>query len=96
MTGPDHGSTPAARAAAKPTAAGAGTDPARDAARLAALPSRADGTAYLSGWSLRQLRALAANLRLRGVGGLRKAELVERIVDHTIGYRLDSTALRRR
>ncbi|TCB90988.1 hypothetical protein E0H26_26230 [Micromonospora zingiberis] len=71
-------------------------DPIRAGERLAATTSRADGGAYLGGWSLRQLRALAAHLELRGVGGLRKAELVDRIVDHTIGYRLDSTALRQR
>ncbi len=71
-------------------------DPAEAGTRLAALPSRAAGTAYLSGWSVRELRALAASLELRGVGGLRKAELVERIVDRTIGYRLASAALRQR
>ncbi|MGW0506903.1 Rho termination factor N-terminal domain-containing protein [Micromonospora sp. NPDC003241] len=70
-------------------------DPARVAARLAAMTSRADGTAYLSERSTRELRELAAQVGLRGLGGLRKAELVERIVDATIGYRLDSTALRR-
>ncbi|MER5453825.1 Rho termination factor N-terminal domain-containing protein [Micromonospora sp. NPDC002389] len=70
-------------------------DAARVAARLAAMTSRADGTAYLSERSTRELRELAAQVGLRGLGGLRKAELVERIVDATIGYRLDSTALRR-
>ncbi|WP_433531693.1 Rho termination factor N-terminal domain-containing protein [Micromonospora sp. CA-263727] len=66
------------------------------AERLAAMTSRADGTAYLSGWPLRALRELAAGLGLRSVGGLRKAELVERIVEGTIGYRLSSIALRQR
>ncbi|MEU5553929.1 MULTISPECIES: Rho termination factor N-terminal domain-containing protein [unclassified Micromonospora] len=70
-------------------------DPAPVAARLAAMTSRADGTAYLSERSTRELRELAAQVGLRGLGGLRKADLVERIVDATIGYRLDSTALRR-
>ncbi|MEG3635896.1 Rho termination factor N-terminal domain-containing protein [Micromonospora palythoicola] len=64
--------------------------------RLATMSSRADGSAYLSSWPLRGLRDLAAQLGLRGVGGLRKADLVERLVEHTIGYRLTSTALRRR
>ncbi|TBL31681.1 hypothetical protein EYA84_20730 [Verrucosispora sp. SN26_14.1] len=59
------------------------------------MTSRADGTAYLSERSTRELRELAAQVGLRGLGGLRKADLVERIVDATIGYRLDSTALRR-
>ncbi|QOC93297.1 Rho termination factor N-terminal domain-containing protein [Micromonospora craniellae] len=71
-------------------------DPARLADALATMTSRADGTAYLSDRPARDLRELAAHLGLRGLGGLRKAELVERIVDATIGYRLDSTALRRR
>lgn len=51
---------------------------------------RDDGTAYLAGWTARDLRALAASRGLRGVAGLRKAELVDRIVDRTIGYRLAS------
>ncbi|PZG14691.1 hypothetical protein C1I95_21145 [Micromonospora craterilacus] len=73
-----------------------GRDPAVTQAALTAMTSRADGTAYLSDRPVRELRALAAGLGLRGVGGLRKAELVERIVDGTIGYRLTSTALRER
>ncbi|SCL53338.1 Rho termination factor, N-terminal domain [Micromonospora citrea] len=70
-------------------------DPARARAALAAMSRRDDGTAYLTGWTARDLRALAASLGLRGVTGLRKAELVDRIVDRTIGYRLASTAIRR-
>lgn len=74
-----------------------GRDATTDAVdRLATMASRAEGTAYLSPWPLRDLRELAAELGLRGVGALRKAELVERLVEHTIGYRLTSTALRRR
>jgi hypothetical protein len=64
--------------------------------RLATMNSRADGTAYLSPWPLRDLRKLGTELGLRGVAGLRKADLVERLVEHTIGYRLTSTALRQR
>jgi hypothetical protein len=71
-------------------------DPLRATERLASMTSRADGTAYLSPWPLRDLRELAAQLGLRGVGGLRKAELVERVVERTIGYRLTSTTLRQR
>ncbi|MER7419361.1 Rho termination factor N-terminal domain-containing protein, partial [Micromonospora peucetia] len=70
-------------------------DPARARAALAAMSRRDDGTAYLSGWTARDLRALAASMELRGVAGLRKADLVDRIVDRTIGFRLASTAIRR-
>ncbi|MEU4645222.1 hypothetical protein [Micromonospora sp. NPDC023814] len=84
---------PVARSARRAVPA---TDPARARAALAAMSRRADGTAYLSGWTARDLRALAAGLELRGVAGLRKADLVDRIVDRTIGFRLDSTAIRRR
>ncbi|MFG3697639.1 hypothetical protein ACGF5C_06910 [Micromonospora sp. NPDC047620] len=84
---------PAARPARRAVPA---ADPARARAALAAMSRRADGTAYLSGWTARDLRALAAGLELRGVAGLRKADLVDRIVDRTIGFRLDSTAIRRR
>ncbi|MEU7930779.1 hypothetical protein [Micromonospora echinofusca] len=69
--------------------------PAEARAALAAMARRDDGTAYLSGWTARDLRVLAASLELRGVAGLRKADLVGRIVDRTIGYRLDSAAIRR-
>ncbi|MBM0238546.1 Rho termination factor N-terminal domain-containing protein [Micromonospora sp. ATA32] len=58
------------------------------------MAARDDGTAYLSSWAVKDLRALATRLELRGVAGLRKAELVERIVDRTIGFRLNSTAIR--
>ncbi|SCG68166.1 Rho termination factor N-terminal domain-containing protein [Micromonospora coxensis] len=69
-------------------------DPDRAVAALAALSTRQDGTAYLAGWSGRDLRALAARLGLRGVAGIRKAELVERIVEATVGFRVNSTAIR--
>ncbi|BCJ58316.1 hypothetical protein Jiend_17380 [Micromonospora endophytica] len=69
-------------------------DPSGAAAHLATLTSRADGAAYLSDWSLRELRALAAHLGLRGVASHPKADLIDRLVTHTIGYRLASTALR--
>jgi len=69
-------------------------DPAAARAALAAMSRRDDGTAYLSGWTARDLRGLAASLELRGVAGLRKAELADRIVEHTIGFRLNSTAIR--
>ncbi|MEU6073345.1 Rho termination factor N-terminal domain-containing protein [Micromonospora sp. NPDC047074] len=102
--------TPAGRATATPAGQAAGhrprsagtraarqpapADPDRAKETLAAMSRRADGTAYLSGWTTRDLRALAASLELRGVAGLRKADLVDRIVDRTIGYRLASTAIR--
>ncbi|MFG2056791.1 Rho termination factor N-terminal domain-containing protein [Micromonospora sp. NPDC048930] len=65
-------------------------------AALVAMARRDEGTAYLASWTARELRALAARAGLRGVAGLRKAELIDRIVDRTIGFRLDSTAIRRR
>ncbi|MBM0225268.1 MULTISPECIES: Rho termination factor N-terminal domain-containing protein [Micromonospora] len=85
----------AAPLATRPVAASA-VDPEHAYAALAAMSRRDDGTAYLSSWTTRDLRALAARTGLRGVTGLRKMELVERIVDRTIGFRLDSTAIRRR
>ncbi|NES15183.1 MULTISPECIES: Rho termination factor N-terminal domain-containing protein [Micromonospora] len=71
-------------------------DVERAHAALAAMARRDEGRAYLSTWTARELRALAARAGLRGVAGLRKSELVDRIVDRTIGFRLDSTAIRRR
>ncbi|MFV2113573.1 hypothetical protein ACFHW0_14695 [Micromonospora sp. LOL_025] len=106
-TAPADRSTSAARPAAAP--ADRGVVPARPSARqaasapdpvaaraaLATMSRRDDGTAYLSGWTARDLRVLAASLELRGVAGLRKADLVARIVDRTIGFRLASAAIRR-
>ncbi|MEV6797750.1 Rho termination factor N-terminal domain-containing protein [Micromonospora rifamycinica] len=77
-----------------PTPSGVDLDAA--AATLDAMAQRRDGTAYLTPWPLRDLRALAARLGLRGVAGLRKAELVERLVDRTIGFRAASAAVRAR
>ncbi|WP_327030618.1 hypothetical protein OG989_12745 [Micromonospora sp. NBC_01740] len=84
-------------APARPSARRAASAPDPVAARsaLASMSRRDDGTAYLSGWTARDLRVLAASLELRGVGGLRKADLVARIVDRTIGFRLASAAIRR-
>lgn len=73
-----------------------GADVERAHAALVAMGRRDEGTAYLSSWTARELRGVAARAGLRGVAGLRKSELVERIVDRTIGFRLDSTAIRRR
>lgn len=86
----DVGRTHAAPAAATTE------DVERAHAALVAMARRDEGTAYLSSWTARELRALAARAGLRGVAGLRKSELVDRIVDRTIGFRLDSTAIRRR
>ncbi|MFU8870358.1 Rho termination factor N-terminal domain-containing protein [Micromonospora sp. SL4-19] len=88
----DHAPAVSGPAAAPPS----GVDVERAHAALAAMSRRDDGTAYLASWTTRELRALAARAGLRGVTGLRKSELVERIVDRTIGFRLDSTAVRRR
>ncbi|HEX2771843.1 MAG TPA: Rho termination factor N-terminal domain-containing protein [Micromonosporaceae bacterium] len=62
---------------------------------LAAMSSRDEGTAYLSPMPLKDLKALAAQLDMRGISGLKKADLVDRIVSQTIGYRLNSSAIRR-
>lgn len=86
---------PGTTAAAPARRAAPAQEPAEARAALAAMARRDDGTAYLSGWTARDLRVLAASLELRGVAGLRKADLVGRIVDRTIGYRLDSAAIRR-
>ncbi|MGR6317582.1 Rho termination factor N-terminal domain-containing protein [Micromonospora soli] len=97
MSGPGTagpGSTGGVRPVARSSPSG--VDVGRAHAALAAMSRRDDGTAYLSSWTARDLRALAARAGLRGVAGLRKMELVERIVDRTIGFRLDSTAIRRR
>lgn len=88
--------SPAAPGAASWPVAASAVDTERAHAALAAMSRRDDGTEYLSSWTARDLRALAARAGLRGVTGLRKMELVERIVDRTIGFRLDSTAIRRR
>ncbi|MFE9653293.1 Rho termination factor N-terminal domain-containing protein [Micromonospora sp. NPDC006431] len=96
-----------ARLALLPAAAGRAAPPGgapggkiqdveRAQAALAAMSRREDGTAYLGSWTTRELRALAARAGLRGVAGLRKGELVERIVERTIGFRLNSTAIRQR
>ncbi|SBT55018.1 Rho termination factor N-terminal domain-containing protein [Micromonospora narathiwatensis] len=92
------GGTPTAAAPVPRTGSSApqAMDVERAHAALAAMSRRDDGTAYLKSWTTRDLRALAARAGLRGVAGLRKAELVERIVDRTIGFRLDSTAIRQR
>ncbi|OKI89190.1 Rho termination factor N-terminal domain-containing protein [Micromonospora sp. CB01531] len=91
----NRGSAPAAAGRAAPPG-GKIQDVERAQAALAAMSRREDGTAYLGSWTTRELRALAARVGLRGVAGLRKMELVERIVERTIGFRLNSTAIRQR
>ncbi|MFU8854226.1 Rho termination factor N-terminal domain-containing protein [Micromonospora sp. SL1-18] len=90
----NRGSAPAAAGRAAPP--GVIQDVKRAHAALTAMSRREDGTAYLGSWTTRELRALAARVGLRGVAGLRKMELVERIVERTIGFRLNSTAIRQR
>jgi hypothetical protein len=65
---------------------------ARDA--LARMSSREEGTRYLSSLGVKELKALAAQLDMRGVSSLKKADLVDKIVEQTIGYRLNSSAIR--
>ncbi|MEU1751129.1 hypothetical protein ABZ436_00490 [Micromonospora matsumotoense] len=81
-------------ASVRPTPSGVDLEAA--SATLDTMAHRRDGADYLTPWSTRDLRALAARLGLRGVGGLRKAELVERLVDRTIGFRVASAAVRAR
>jgi hypothetical protein len=88
--GPLDGAGPASPAGA------VAVDLAGAHAALAAMSRRDEGTAYLAAWPARELRALAAHAGLRGVGGLRKTDLVDRIVDRLIGFRLNSTAVRGR
>ncbi|MEH0843080.1 hypothetical protein V6U81_11905 [Micromonospora sp. CPCC 205711] len=84
-----------ARAATARRAAAPAIDLDAARAALATMDNRDEGTAYLSPWAAKDLKALAAALEMRGVTSLRKAELVDRIVDRTIGFRLNSTAIRR-
>jgi hypothetical protein len=65
---------------------------ARDA--LAGMSSRDEGRRYLSLLGVKELKALAAQLDMRGVSSLKKADLVDKIVEQTIGYRLNSSAIR--
>ncbi|RQW84033.1 hypothetical protein [Micromonospora globispora] len=69
-------------------------DPDGARATLTAMGSRDEGTVYLSPWNAKDLRVLAAHLEMRGVTGLKKADLIDRIVDRTIGYRVNSSAIR--
>ncbi|SCF34139.1 Rho termination factor, N-terminal domain [Micromonospora viridifaciens] len=89
---------PASRLAAGPAPRPAAPAVELDVARttLTAMTSRGDGAAYLAPWAVKDLRALAAQLGLRGVTGLKKIDLIDRIVDRTIGYRLNSSAIRQR
>ncbi|WP_406037241.1 hypothetical protein OG799_22350 [Micromonospora sp. NBC_00898] len=97
VAGPAPSPGPTEAPGAVPPPAGPSTpDVERAHAALAGMSRRDDGTAYLAAWTTRELRALAARAGLRGVTGLRKVELVERIVDRTVGFRLDSAAVRRR
>ncbi|MEH0975165.1 hypothetical protein V6U77_28955, partial [Micromonospora sp. CPCC 205546] len=89
------GAAPARSTAPAGRRAAPAPDPAGARSALAVMSRREEGTAYLAGWTARDLRVLAASLELRGVAGLRKAELVDRIVERTIGFRLVSAAIRR-
>ncbi|OWV13736.1 hypothetical protein B5D80_01010 [Micromonospora wenchangensis] len=92
--------TPSPEVPDRPVGAGpsapSGVDLAAASATLDAFAHRRDGMEYLTPWAMRDLRALAVRLGLRGVTGLRKAELVERLVDRTIGFRVASAAVRAR
>lgn len=86
---------PAARAAAPRRAPAPAVDLDEARVALAGMSSRDDGTTYLSSWTAKDLKALAAALQIRGVSALRKPDLIDRIVAQTIGFRLNSTAIRR-
>ncbi len=59
------------------------------------MSNRDEGTAYLTPLTAKDLKALAVELEMRGISSLRKADLVDRIVEQTIGFRLNSTAIRK-
>lgn len=72
------------------------TAAAEIAAQLHQDTTRTDGTTRLTALTTRALRAVAAELGMRAVAGMRKADLIDRIVELTIGYRLNSAVLRAR
>ncbi|MBB5873107.1 chromosome partitioning protein [Allocatelliglobosispora scoriae] len=62
---------------------------------LRGMSAREDGAALLHAFSLASLRELAAALDMSALGSGTRDELIERIVERTIGSRLNSEAIRR-
>jgi len=58
------------------------------------MESRDAGELYLSGLVLKDLKALAVHLDMRGLSSLRKGDLIDKIINRTIGYRLSFTSIR--
>jgi hypothetical protein len=56
--------------------------------------SREDGERYLGAMGVADLRAVATQLEMGGVSKDRKADLVAKLVERTIGSRLNSAAIR--
>lgn len=63
---------------------------------LEAMGDRAEAVRYIEsrGMTVAQLRTLARGLKIYVPSGFRKPEVVERIVDHAVGRRLSSGAIR--
>lgn len=88
-------SAPARRAPTRRATAAPAVDMSSARAALEAMSSRDEGRGYLAPFKVKpDLVGLASSLGLGGVSGLKKADLIDRIVERTIGYRLNSTALR--
>jgi hypothetical protein len=81
---------PARRTSAKPTA-----DMAQAVAGLGRMQSREEGEGYLKPMTVGDLRAVAAQLGIRGVSKTSKMDLIAMLVERTIGSRLNSLAVRR-
>ena len=80
---------------AKPVKA-APVDPAGALSRLESMDSRAEAAAYLDGLKLTvaQLRQLAGALGASLAGVAKKDQVRDRIVEHTVGFRLNSRTIR--
>jgi protein-disulfide isomerase len=61
---------------------------------LGRMISRDEGERYLASLTATDVKALAAELGMRGVSKDRKDDLTAKIVERTIGARLDSAAIR--
>jgi Rho termination factor, N-terminal domain len=63
-------------------------------ATLGRMTSRDEGERFLGSLTATDVKALAAELGMRGVSKDRKDDLIAKIVERTIGARLDSAAIR--
>lgn len=69
-------------------------DMAEAVGALGRMDNREDGEQYLKGMGVADLRAVATQLDIGGVSKDRKADLIAKIVERTIGSRLNSAAIR--